>query len=180
MGGVLKNIDIMSGLESYAGPGGWNDPCLLLSKKWDKSDRVTELQTRAQFSMWAVLAAPLLISGSVLDMSMETLQTYSNKDVIAVSQDPLGKQGIRIFGGDLSGSSAGLNVWARVLQDGSYALVFLNTGSSKASITCDPECFKSIGVSRTDVISVRDLWQSGSLPDITGATFTAKELVPDG
>merc|ERR1712080_356678 len=63
-------------------------------------------QTRAQFSMWAVLAAPMLISGSILDMTDETLQTYSNKEVIAVSQDPLGKQGIRILGDALSGGSS--------------------------------------------------------------------------
>jgi len=100
--GILKNIDIMSGLEQYAGPGGWNDPCLLLSKSFEGELTVSELQSRAQFSMWAVLAAPLLISGSVLNMSQYVLDTYLNKDVIAVSQDPLGKQGLRIAGGNLS------------------------------------------------------------------------------
>lgn len=101
--GVLKNIDILAGLEKYAGPGGWNDPCLLLSKTWQGHDRITELQARAQFSMWAVVAAPLLISGSITEMSNYTLATYSNADVIAVNQDPLGKAGSRIYGSALNG-----------------------------------------------------------------------------
>eukprot|EP00438_Fugacium_kawagutii_P016456 Skav207246 [mRNA] locus=scaffold523:545418:553164:- [translate_table: standard] len=111
--GVLKNIDIMNGLQHYAGrgpragPGGWNDPCLLLSKSSSGKLLMTELQTRAQFSMWAVLAAPLLISGSVLNMSAETLATYSNKEVIAVSQDPSGRAGWRIQGESLADGSLG-------------------------------------------------------------------------
>jgi len=104
-GGVLKNIDILAGLEKYAGPGGWNDPCLLLSKTWQGKDRVTELQSRAQFSMWAVVAAPLMISGSLFEMSTYTLATYSNDAVIRVNQDPLGRAGSRISGGDLVGGS---------------------------------------------------------------------------
>eukprot|EP01050_Picozoa_sp_SAG11_P015928 SAG11_NODE_2116_length_3792_cov_5.166802_3_plen_93_part_00 len=64
--------------------------CLLLSKDWTGRLLVSENQTRAQFSIWAVMAAPLLISGTVTNMSSYTLQTYSNRDVIAVSQDKLG------------------------------------------------------------------------------------------
>eukprot|EP00913_Durusdinium_trenchii_P019481 g18313.t1 len=127
--GVLQNIDIMNGLETYAGPGGWNDPCLLLSKKTTGEAIMTELQTRAQFSMWAVLAAPLLISGSVLNMSAETLATYSNKEVIQVSQDPLGRQGRRVLGGPVAEGTG--NVFARPLADGSFALVFLNSGKEE-------------------------------------------------
>ena len=61
--GVLKNIDINAPLAQYAGPGGWNDPCLLLSDTWQMAQRVTEKQSRSQFAMWAVMASPLLISG---------------------------------------------------------------------------------------------------------------------
>lgn len=179
--GVLTNIDIMSGLEKYAGPGGWNDPCLLLSKRYDKTDRVTELQTRAQFSMWAVLAAPLLISGTVLDMTDETLETYSNADVIAVSQDPLGKQGTRIFGAELaSNAPSRVNVWARPLQDGSHAMVFINAGNTTASVTCGPACFSLIGISKSDVLEVRDLWSKKHTQPVTGASMTATDLAAEG
>ena len=84
--GVIKNIDILAPLSQYAGPGGWNDPCLLLSQDWSGKMIMSELQIKAQFSMWAVVSAPLLISGSVVHMTPETLATYSNKKVIAVNQ----------------------------------------------------------------------------------------------
>ena len=108
-GGVLKNIDINAGLSEFAGPGGWNDPCLLLSTTYTGQLRVTERQSRAQFSMWAVMASPLLISGNVRNMSAYTLETYKNKEVIAVSQDALGRQGVRVVGGALSAPAGGGN-----------------------------------------------------------------------
>ena len=63
--GVLTNIDINANLYSYAGAGGWNDPCLLLAEEYTGTLRQTQLQTRAQFSMWAIMASPLLISANV-------------------------------------------------------------------------------------------------------------------
>eukprot|EP00730_Choanoeca_flexa_P002655 TRINITY_DN11122_c0_g1_i1.p1 TRINITY_DN11122_c0_g1~~TRINITY_DN11122_c0_g1_i1.p1 ORF type:complete len:493 (+),score=81.50 TRINITY_DN11122_c0_g1_i1:160-1479(+) len=118
--GVLTNININSKLASYAGPGGWNDPCLLLSVDRDGKPAVTELQSRAQFNMWAIMASPLLISGSVLRMSNYTLETYTNKQVIAVNQDSLGKQGIRVAGGDLSATgSTTEQVWLEPCSDSS-------------------------------------------------------------
>jgi len=113
--GVLTNIDINAALSANAGPSkGWNDPCLLLAADWQGKLRQTEQQTRAQFSMWAVMASPLLISANVLNMSAMTLATYTNKEVIAVSQDPLGEQGTRIVGGSLHGGGGGGNVPAHV------------------------------------------------------------------
>eukprot|EP00041_Stephanoeca_diplocostata_P018083 m.375207 g.375207 ORF g.375207 m.375207 type:complete len:544 (+) comp20915_c0_seq2:152-1783(+) len=99
--GVLTNIDINANLAAYAGPGGWNDPCLLLAEEWSGTQRQTELQTRAQFNMWAVMASPLLISANVRNMSAMNKATYKNAAVIAVNQDPLGKQGVRLVGGNL-------------------------------------------------------------------------------
>jgi len=175
--GVLTNINAMAGLSKFAGPGGWNDPCLLLSRDWEGKLLMTELQTRAQFSMWAVLAAPLLISGSVLNMTDETLATYSNKEVIAVSQDALGKQGTRVVGGPLGGNGT-VNVWQRPLADGSHALVFLNVGYKAANVTCGPSCFKTMAL-ESERLAVRDLWEGKSLPDVTGASLTL-ELPPLG
>ena len=113
--GVLTNIDINAALSANAGPSkGWNDPCLLLAADWQGKLRQTEQQTRAQFSMWAVMASPLLISANVLNMSAMTLATYTNKEVIAVSQDPLGEQGTRIVGGPLRGGGGNAQVPAHV------------------------------------------------------------------
>ena len=105
--GVLANIDIMARVQAYAGPGGWNDPCLLLAEDDTGRQRVTEMQTRAQFSMWAVMAAPLLISANVRNMSKMNLATYSNAKVIAVSQDSLAYPGIRMAGDSVSPGGGG-------------------------------------------------------------------------
>ena len=105
--GVLTNIDINAALAPYAGPGGWNDPCLLLAETWDGKLRMTPTQTRTQFSMWAIMASPLLISANIRNMCAENLVTYKNKEVIDVNQDDLGKQGTRLVGGPLKGKSGG-------------------------------------------------------------------------
>ena len=91
---ILINIDTMAqyNLHLYSGKGGWNDPCLLLAN--GPHAKITELQSRAQFSMWAILSAPLLISSDVRKISNYTLETYSNIHVINVDQDKLGKQGL--------------------------------------------------------------------------------------
>lgn len=68
--GVLTNIDINAGLAKYAGPGGFNDPCLLLAEDINGKQRITELQSRFQFSMWAMMASPLLISGNLRNISV--------------------------------------------------------------------------------------------------------------
>jgi hypothetical protein len=60
----------------YASPGGFNDPCLLISTSDDGTALATEQQSRAQFSMSAILTAPLLISGNIRNMSNFTLETY--------------------------------------------------------------------------------------------------------
>jgi alpha-galactosidase len=75
--GVLKNININSALARNAGPGGWNDPCLLLAEDWQGRLRMTQLQSRAQFSMWAVMASPLIISANIRNMSKMNVETYS-------------------------------------------------------------------------------------------------------
>eukprot|EP00698_Gefionella_okellyi_P021063 TRINITY_DN6714_c0_g1_i1.p1 TRINITY_DN6714_c0_g1~~TRINITY_DN6714_c0_g1_i1.p1 ORF type:complete len:541 (-),score=92.99 TRINITY_DN6714_c0_g1_i1:227-1828(-) len=103
--GVLKNIDIMAPLWPFAGPGGWNDPCLLLGRDSKGVEAVTDLQGRAQFSMWAIMASPMLLSQNVRNLSDYQLETYRNKEVIEIGQDPLGRSGQRLVGGQLSSGS---------------------------------------------------------------------------
>jgi len=102
--GVLVDINTMAnfGLEVYSGPGGWNDPCLLLSQDYQGNYAVTELQSQFQFTMWAIMASPLLISGNVRQMTSGNLATYSNADVIAIDQDSWGMQGWRVRGANLT------------------------------------------------------------------------------
>ncbi len=162
--GVKINIDVMmsggengEGLAQYAAPGGINDPCLLLSTDWQGNSVMTEQQTRTQFSMWAILASPMLISGNVRDLELGSanLLTYTNAEVIAIGQDPLVQQGVRVAGGATNVTVT--NVWARQTLSG-VAMVFMNPSASITSATCDVNCFQRAGFNADDVVYGRDLW----------------------
>ena len=102
---VLSNIDTNANLAQYARPGAFNDPCLLISTDASGRALASERQTRAQFSMWAIMASPLLISGNIRNMTNFNLETYKNAEVISVNQDALGKQGTRLSGGPITGQA---------------------------------------------------------------------------
>ena len=139
--GVLTNIDINAGLAQYAGHGGFNDPCLLLAEDSNGQQTMTERQTRFQFSMWALMTSPLLISGNVRNMSKTNLETYMNKDVIKINQDVLVKQGVRVVGGDMQfQDDTSTNVWAKPLSNGDVAIGFANASPKTQDIICDSSC----------------------------------------
>ncbi|XP_035547491.1 alpha-galactosidase 3-like [Juglans regia] len=77
---------------AYAGPGGWNDPDMLEVG----NGGMTYQEYRAHFSIWALMKAPLLIGCDVRNMTAETFEILTNKEVIAVNQDPLGVQGRKV------------------------------------------------------------------------------------
>ena len=155
---------------------------------------ITERQSRTQFNMWAVMSSPLLISGTLINISPWDLETYTNDEVIAVDQDPLGRQGIRLVGNDLVVDSTDnthnnnnndndvINVWGRPLIDGSWAVVFINVDSQPHNITCDyATCLQQMGFWQTDTIQVRDLWQHKSAGRFLGANgYTAYNVEPLG
>ena len=107
--GVLSDIDAMAPLFPFAGPGGFNDPCLLLGRDVNGNADVSDQQGRFQFSMWATLAAPMLLSSNVRNLTAMQLETYKNLEVIAVGQDAWGRQGQRLVGGPISGGGGGDN-----------------------------------------------------------------------
>lgn len=145
-GALSAAVNTNAYLARYAGPGGFNDPDLLISTGEGSygPGRVgwyqTERQSRTQFSTWAVMAAPLLMSADIQSLSAYQLDTWGNDEVIAVDQDPMGRQGLRVAGGNLT-ATAGTNVWGRPLSDGSWAVVFINNNANAQNITCDVDCF---------------------------------------
>ena len=84
-------------LARWAGPGGFNDPDMLVGSNTAAAAHITPAQQRTQFSLWAVMAAPLLIGAPITSMTPHDLATYSNRRVIAVNQDRLGLQGEVVF-----------------------------------------------------------------------------------
>jgi len=174
-GGVMTNVDIMADGEStlgdlaaFSGPDkGWNDPCLLLSVDASGKRDVTELQTRTQFNLWSILASPLLISGSIINMSDADMETYQNQDVINVNQDPLGKQGVRLIGENLNDGSVSL--YARPLANTDVAFTVVNSKSTDETFTCDESCLNKLGVN-DESARVMDLW-SGEEADYSGMSL---------
>lgn len=150
---VLKIVDLNSRLYPYAQPGAWNDPDVLLTG----TSLLTIPQERAQFSLWSMMAAPLLVGGDLRSMSPATAAIVLNRDVIAVDQDPAGHQGRRIV------DRGGHQIWIKALADGSHAVLFFNTDRRAATMTLPAS---RAGI-RGGHYAVRDLWQHRSWTSAT-------------
>jgi alpha-galactosidase len=153
--GMLAIVDQQVGLQSYAGPGHWNDPDMLEVGNGGMSDN----EYRAHFSLWAMLAAPLIAGNDLRDMRPEIHDILTNKEVIAVDQDSLGREGERVW------KNGDLEVWAKQLRDGSRAVILLNRGSVEAEISAN---WEDLGYPSRVSASVRDLWQHKDLGKFTG------------
>jgi len=143
--GVLAIIDQQVGLQSYAGPGHWNDPDMLEVG----NGGMTTTEYRSHFSLWAILAAPLIAGNDLRNMTPETHDILTNKEVIAVDQDPMGREGRRVA------KDGDLEIWAKQMQDGGRAVILLNRGSLSHDISVT---WEELGYPGHLSASVRDLW----------------------
>jgi alpha-galactosidase len=115
----MSNIGFsQAGLAKYAGPGHWNDPDML--EVGNGGMKYNEYLTH--MSLWAMLAAPLLAGNDLSQMSPQTKSILLNKDVIAIDQDALGKQGNRLS------AEGPFEVWSKPLQNGDIAVGLFNRG----------------------------------------------------
>ena len=154
--GVVQLLELQDGLQSYAGPGHWNDPDML--EVGNGGMNLTEY--RAHFSMWCLLAAPLMAGNDIRSMSADIHDILTNKEVIAIDQDPLGREGHRVKRAD------GLEVWAKQLADGGRAVALLNRTGAEANITVS---WTDIGYPVHVPAKVRDLWAKKDLGEKTGS-----------
>jgi alpha-galactosidase len=154
--GFIHILDLQNGLESYAGPGHWNDPDMLEVG----NGGMTTTEYRSHFSLWCILAAPLIAGNDIRSMSPEIAEILTNKELIAVDQDQLGMQGRRVK------RDAELEVWARQLADGSRAVALLNRGTAEKNISVT---WSEIGYPDYLPASVRDLWARKDLGKSTGS-----------
>jgi alpha-galactosidase len=126
-------INQNAGLAKYAGPGHWNDPDMLevgngqISRYDNKMHLLSLAENRSHFSMWAMLAAPLLAGNDLPNMKPEIKAILTNKDVIAIDQDKLGHQGTRAY------ADGEVEVWTRHLAGGAMAIAVLNVGENRYS-----------------------------------------------
>jgi alpha-galactosidase len=154
--GVTQIIDLLDPIYSYAGPGHWNDPDML---EVGNGGMTTE-EYRSHFSLWALLAAPLLAGNDIANMTAATRSILLNKEVIAIDQDPMGIQGHRVK------KTGDLEVWSKQLADGGRAVIFLNRGPAAAKISAN---WNEIGYPDSLTADVRDLWSAKDLGKLSGS-----------
>jgi alpha-galactosidase len=144
--GFTKILDLQVDLEPYAGPGHWNDPDMLEVGNGE----LTYEENKAHFSLWSILAAPLMLGNDVRDMTPEVQEILTNEEVIAVNQDPLGRQGRKVR------DDGDLEVWSKELKDGSRAVILFNRSDAEADISFS---WSEIGYPEHLSLRVRDLWR---------------------
>ena len=140
---MMDNIHKQVPTAPYAGPGHWNDPDMLEIGNGHMSDD----EYRTHMSLWALTAAPLLAGNDIRKMSDTTKSILLNKEVIAVDQDPLGKQASPVKSGNLE-------TWVKPLKDGGIAVGVVNLDNSPATATVKASDLQLKG----SVRSARDLW----------------------
>ncbi|MET0461738.1 MAG: glycoside hydrolase family 27 protein [Chitinophagaceae bacterium] len=155
--GVMQILDKQDGLRQYAGPGHWNDPDMLEIG----NGQLTPAEDRAHFSMWAMLAAPLIAGNDLRSMDKQTIDVLTNKEVIAINQDALGIQGFKHSVKD------SVETWFKPLNGGDWAVVFLNrnrtktvsiTHNWKASVIADTVAHQTLDAGKINY-AIFDCWK---------------------
>lgn len=143
-----------------AGPGRWNDPDMLEVGRGG----MTSIEDQSHFTLWCMMAAPLLAGNDLTSMSAQTLQILTNPEAIAVDQDPSGEQGIQV-----AGSSAS-QVWSKPLGSGfaTKAVALFNNSTNEAGMTAN---WTQIGL-QAGTANVRDLWAHKDLGSFAGGFTT--------
>jgi alpha-galactosidase len=153
--GVMTIVDMQDTLRKYAGPNHWNDPDML-----EVGNGLTPAENRSHFSLWAILASPLMAGNDIRKMDENTRTVLTNKDVIAVNQDALGIQGFRY-----SKREDSLQIWFKPLSNDEWAVCFVNRSSVAKPIefnwqnenVTDGLFNKALGA-KTTTYKLRDLW----------------------
>lgn len=161
--GVLQILDLRdnSELRKHAGPNHWNDPDMM-----EVGNGMTVSEDRAHFSMWCMLAAPLITGNDIRNMTPEVKTILTNAEAIAVDQDRMGVQGLKFA------SENGVDVWYKPLEGGDWAVCFLNRDTIDKKMSYkwfDQKVVDDVAKRSTDFLTVnytlRDLWAHKNLGD---------------
>jgi alpha-galactosidase len=158
---MISILSQQKDLAKFAGPGHWNDPDML---EVGNGGMTTE-EYKTHFSLWCMLAAPLLAGNDLQNMSPETKSILTNKEIIALDQDILGKQA------ELWRNNGDYQIWMKMLAKDEKAVCLLNSSDEKKTVLVD---FGLIAQARTDGaedskplklenFTVRDLWEHKDL-----------------
>jgi len=173
--GVMQILDMQNGLRKYAGPGHWNDPDML-----EVGNGQSVNEDRAHFSMWCMLAAPLILGNDIRSMSQDTKDILMNREVVAINQDSLGVQGLKFAVKD------GLEFWFKPLANNDWAFCILNRTTEAKQYTIDWQSFNlydEVAKRFTDfdskIYTIRNLWTKkgeGNTSKIKSVTIPAHDV----
>ncbi|MCB0034334.1 MAG: glycoside hydrolase family 27 protein [Anaerolineales bacterium] len=175
--GIVHGIESIGfeqqrGLESYAGPGGWNDPDMLVVGIRGQSHEIvgagcTDTEYRTHFSLWCLLAAPLMIGCDVTQIDAATLEILTNRDLIALNQDPLGRQGFRVA------RHGQTEIWKKPLANGELAVALFNRADKRQTVRAHWSDLEITGTYQG-----RDLWAGVDLGSLS--TEISAAIPPHG
>lgn len=155
--GWTKILDKQVGLEDYAGPDGWNDPDMLQVGNGGMSNQ----EYIAHFSMWCMLSAPLMAGNDVRSMSKDVKSILTNERAISINQDPLGKQGYKVY--DLHG----IEVWVKPLVNKQVAMAILNRSKKEKTFVLPQNLvnrhFKNVSNYEDVWSDIKGKWNTGTL-----------------
>lgn len=152
--GILTSIDAMADLGRFSGPGGWNDPDMLVvglnNGGYIKGGGCNDIEYRTQMNMWCMFSAPLMIGCDVRNMSEATKTILLNKDVIAIDQDALGKQGFRVY------RKNGLEAWKKQLSGDRFAIALFNRNEDERQMNVN---WKDVELDTAVKYDAYDVWK---------------------
>jgi alpha-galactosidase len=167
--GVMQIVDKQIDIRKYNGPDHWNDPDML-----EVGNGMSNNEDKAHFTMWCILSAPLIAGNDLFNMSKETKEILTNAEVIAIDQDSLGISGYKYSSVD------GLETWVKPLQNGDWAVCYLNRSKKEYDLNyswqknniVDTLTGKKADFEK-DKYGIRDLWAHKDA-GTTNKNFTAK------
>lgn len=136
--GIMNVVDIQNGLEQFAGPGGWNDPDLLVTGLFGKGKSsslngkftgCTLTEYRSQFALWCMLASPLMVNLDLRKLDTDIKQLVLNKQLIGINQDSLGRQATSVY------RHGDIQAFKKELAGGRYAICLLNRAAGEKDYT---------------------------------------------
>ncbi len=152
--GILTSIDVMTDLGRFAGPGGWNDPDMLViglrNSGFIKGGGCTDIEYQTQMSMWCMFSAPLMMGCDLKNMNEDTKRILLNREIIAIDQDSLGKQAFRVMRKD------GIEAWQKPLSGNRVAIAFLNRNSKDGTVTAP---YQALELDPKANYKAYDVWQ---------------------
>ncbi|MBN1781641.1 glycoside hydrolase family 27 protein [bacterium] len=147
--GLRFIIQLQDGLEKYAGPDHWNDPDMLETG----NPGLTLPESRSNFSIWCVLAAPLMAGNDLRKMTPEILDILTNREAIAINQDPLGKQAYKYM------DHPGKQIWVKEMTNRRWAICYHNSSDQTVTLRIN---WRHFGFLEGEY-EIFDVWQDKSI-----------------